>query len=193
MRHRLATALILLATLGLVLAPSRAVAAEDDGAPQITTAYIVRHAEKVAGEYPRNDHPLTDKGHARARALASMLRSVDLAAIYTTKWQRNRDTVAPSAELLGLEPIEYASGYEAEDVIPEVLQHHRGRCVLIAGHFDTVGLIIEDFGAEPNFELTKSDYDGLYVVTVVHLDDGSHHASVQRLHFEPWEPSQGQP
>ena len=160
---------------------------EDEAPCAITTVYIVRHAEKTQGEHPQRDNPLTAKGHARSRALSELLQSVDLAAIYTTKWRRCRDTVAPIAQRQDIKPAVYRAMNAAEDVVPDVLSQHQGRSVLIVGHSNTVTGIARAFGAEAEFELTDADYSDLLVVTLVHHADGSHTSFLQRLHFEPWE------
>lgn len=161
---------------------------DDDDTPYaITMVYIVRHAEKTPGEHPQHDNPLTAKGHARARTLSELLQDIDLDAIYTTKWRRCRDTIAPIAAHQNIEPTVYRAMNAAEDIVPQVLSRAQGSSVLIVGHSNTVTGIARAFGANANFELTEEDYDDLFVITLIHQPDGSHTSFMQRLHFEPWE------
>src|SRR5688572_10118497 len=73
-------------------------------APMTTkaTLIIVRHAEKAG---PDGDVPLTDAGHARAAALAHVLRDANISTIFATNLQRTQQTAAPIARALNLTPV----------------------------------------------------------------------------------------
>src|SRR5687768_11398749 len=66
------------------------------------TLIIVRHAEKAG---PQGDVPLTDAGHARAAALAHVLRNANVSTIFVTDLQRTQQTAAPVAKALNLTPV----------------------------------------------------------------------------------------
>src|SRR3546814_12715994 len=61
----------------------------------VATYVVVRHAEKVDGG--SRDPSLTAAGRARAHALAGLLRSRDVVAVYATDFRRPRDTPEPHA------------------------------------------------------------------------------------------------
>ncbi|HVM52735.1 MAG TPA: histidine phosphatase family protein [Acidimicrobiales bacterium] len=51
------------------------------------------------------DPELSDEGHAQARRLADWLRHDRIDAVFTSPMRRARQTAAPLAEVLGVEPI----------------------------------------------------------------------------------------
>ena len=51
------------------------------------------------------DPELSDEGHAQARRLADWLRHDRIDAVFTSPMRRARQTAAPLAEILGVEPI----------------------------------------------------------------------------------------
>src|SRR3546814_4965489 len=71
----------------------------------VATYVVVRHAEKV--DDGSRDPSLTDAGRARAHALAELLRSRDVVAVYATDFRRTRSEEHTS-ELQSLMRISYA-------------------------------------------------------------------------------------
>ena len=69
---------------------------------QITTVTLVRHAQADAAVLDPAARPLTETGRADARRLAEFLRKDGLTALYSSDYVRARDTLAPTAEALGL-------------------------------------------------------------------------------------------
>src|ERR1700754_587360 len=61
----------------------------------VTTIFLIRHAERA--DEPRQDPPLTEKGVARSQALARLLSTADIKAIYTSQFARTKLTAAPLA------------------------------------------------------------------------------------------------
>ncbi|WP_420454851.1 histidine phosphatase family protein [Rubrivirga sp.] len=132
-----------------------------------TTVYLVRHAEKAAGDDP----PLTPAGAARAEALADVLADASVRAVYSSQFVRARDTVAPLAERLGLDvtvlPI---VGPDADATLRaqarQVAAENRGAAAVVAGHSNTVPTMIAELTGEPMADLDESEYGDLFVVTV---------------------------
>ena len=60
-----------------------------------------------------------------------------------------------------------------------VLRTHAGQTVLVAGHSNTVPLLIEALGVSPAPSLDESDYDDLFVVVVERGGD----ARLTHLHY----------
>ena len=69
---------------------------------QITTVTLVRHAQADAAVLDPAARPLTETGRADTRRLAEFLRKDGLTALYSSDYVRARDTLAPTAEALGL-------------------------------------------------------------------------------------------
>ena len=140
-----------------------------------TTVYVVRHAEKAKdqGENPA----LTSAGHARAKELARALESVGLKAIYTTKYARNRQTVAPTAKATGLKPTVVKA--KATTELAKTLRSLKGQHVLVAGHSNTVPALLKALGVKRAITIEDDDYDNLFVVFI----DQQGLPSLSHLHF----------
>lgn len=142
-----------------------------------TTVYVVRHAEKGAGDDP----DLSPGGKLRALALPSALELESLAAIYSTATKRTQQTAAPVAALTGVEvtrmpPTDY------EGLLKRV-RSHAGRAVLVVGHSNTVPAMLSALGVRDQVSLDEDDYGDLFVVTVpVH---GAATMQVRRFGDEP--------
>ena len=131
-----------------------------DSAPIAPQVYIVRHAEKLAGDDPQ----LSPAGVARARALADALGSAGITRIFSTDTRRTRATAAPLARALGITPQIYSS--DAQDLLAANIIAS-GETVLIVGHSNTIREMAAAFGVdagEPVDEATE--YDRMYVITV---------------------------
>lgn len=180
---RLCSIPVLVATLS-VLAPGALDARQASaatgaavGSEGLTTVIVVRHAERAPG----NDDPgLSEAGAERGRTLAWMLQGVDVSAIYSTPYNRTRETVGPLAEQLGLDlRIENpgaGSGSEADgyrDFAHRIVREHRGGVVAIAGHSNTVGAIVTAFGVGEVEELSELEYDHLFIVTLSEVGQGT--------------------
>lgn len=150
-----------LATLALVpLAGTRS--ADERSA----TVILTRHAEKQAG----SDPALSDRGIARADHLAAMLLAANLTHIYTTDYQRTRQTVAPVAMAVGIDP----TIYDARDtgaIARALASLGDGSVALVAGHSNTVPGIAVALGGsldglDARDHLDESEYDRLIVLTL---------------------------
>ena len=126
--------------------------------PPTTTAYILRHAEKVDAT---PDAALSDAGHRRAALLATLLADVPLTGVHSTDFHRTRDTVAVAAQHHKLEVSLYAPD-APDDLARGVLAaggHH-----LIAGHSNTVPGLLAAFDVERPADLPETEFDRLYIV-----------------------------
>lgn len=168
--------LLILGLSGICLAPA-SLADPSPEKPEVTTLFLVRHAEKANdGTY---DPPLTPEGTARAKELAYLLGHVALDAVYATPFQRTLLTVEPVAEAKGLN-VEY---YKPDDdtFLPKVLEAHAGGTVLICGHSNTIPRLANQLvGSETFDQLEDATYDNLFIVTVL---GGLGEARVLRIRF----------
>lgn len=131
------------------------------GAP--TLLILVRHAEKTAGD---PDPSLSPAGQDRARALAHTLGDLEIDALYSSQFRRTRLTLEPLSRRTGL-AIETAEisrevGAWAKAFATRLLDRHRGRIVVVAGHSNTVPLLARALGATGVPELTEADYDDMF-------------------------------
>jgi broad specificity phosphatase PhoE len=76
----------------------------------MTTFYIVRHADKESGDFynpqlRHQDQPISQKGRLQAQKLVSFFSEIPVAAIYTSTYQRTRQTIEFVAQAHQLTPI----------------------------------------------------------------------------------------
>ena len=132
----------------------------------VTTVLIVRHAEK--GSTPPNDPPLSTDGQARAQTLARVVGEANVRDIYATEFVRTQQTVQPLATQLSLS-VTQISASDTDGVVNNILSNHRGEVVFVAGHNNTVPIIIEKLGGGQISPITETQFDKLFVVTVYRL------------------------
>ncbi len=118
------------ACLALLTACSSHPAASDTA-----TFILVRHAEKATT--PPKDPPLTDVGQQRAQRLAENLKGTRLDAVYSSPYQRTRQTAAAVAQAQGLTIVDYVPDDAAAFATRLRADHPRGT-VLIVGHSNTL-------------------------------------------------------
>ena len=160
--------------LGFVLVFS--LAAQLAAAGQVI--FVVRHAERADrpaaaapapsgraqaphGMMIANDVPLNAAGRERAQRLAATLRSAGIKHIFTTEYQRTRQTAAPLAEALHVKPVLTA----AKDLDPLAAALKRLKePALVVGHADTVPELLKKLGVAGEITIGDAEYDNLFVV-----------------------------
>lgn len=131
--------------------------------PTITTAFVVRHGEKLNPNGTDQSEPLSDLGKQRALRLRDTLLRAGVTRIFSTDFVRTRETARPLAEALGV-PVEL---YETpEGVVEDVITESRGDIALVVAHSNTVSQVISGLGPSVTFTLLPdSDFDNLFVVS----------------------------
>jgi phosphohistidine phosphatase SixA len=143
-------------------------------AADMTIIYVTRHAEKMAVP---GDPDLSPAGQERARNLAAMLKDAGITRIYTTKFARTRQTAAPLASALRLEP----EVYDSPAALAALLKGAHGS-ILIVGHSNTAHKIVDLLGGTGGSEIDEmSEFDRLYQVIIG--SDGS--VTTVRMHSLP--------
>jgi broad specificity phosphatase PhoE len=132
-----------------------------------TTVVLVRHAEKDLVTI--DDPPLTPAGEQRAERLAQMFGGVrgvgHIEGIYVTDTRRTQQTAMPLASRLG-EKTTVLPAADVDAVVSRVMSEHRGGCVLIVGHSNTLPEIIQKLSGISIPEIGDDEYDNVYIVTV---------------------------
>lgn len=123
--------------------------------------YLVRHAEKQAeGKNPT----LTSCGTLRAQQLASLLSQAKISAVYSTSYQRTRQTAQPLATLNKLA----VKNYNPRHLEQLALQLEKNKeNALIVGHSNTTPLLTEFLSEQKVAALTEEDYQYLYQVQFI--------------------------
>lgn len=136
---------------------------------EATTVVVVRHAEKAVGQ--GDDPDLSEAGQQRARLLSRMLAQAGVSRLYATQYKRTQQTLQPLAEQSNLEIAVIDAG-DMAGLVDRVKQESPGGTAVIAGHSNTVPMIIKEMGAPNELVITEEQYDDLFVVT---LQGGSAH------------------
>jgi len=127
------------------------------------TIYLVRHAEKASAAEDPRDPPLSTCGELRAEALATMLKDVHLAKVYSTPYARTRGTALAVADSHHL---------ETETYDPQNLDGFAGLLLerkqnsLVIGHSNTTAILAGLLSGEAGEEFGEEEYDRLYQVTL---------------------------
>ena len=127
-----------------------------------TTVLLVRHAD-VNTPAASNNPPLNAAGKARAKVLAHVAGAAGVTTVWTSTFERTKQTAKPLAALLGLQPQEVPPVEELAEV---VAGGTGGHVILIAGHSDTVPEMIAALGVSDPPAVGHTEFDNLFVVTV---------------------------
>lgn len=125
------------------------------------TLILVRHAEKAG---PTGDVPLTEAGHARAAALAHVLRNANISTIFVTELQRTQQTAAPIAKALNLTPVIVPAADPAA-LAAKLAALPAGTTALVVNHNPPVLHVAAAFGAKNVLPMEESEYDRMMILT----------------------------
>lgn len=125
------------------------------------TLIIVRHAEKAG---PTGDVPLTEAGHARAAALAHVLRDANISTIFVTDLQRTQQTAAPIAKALKLTPV-IVPATDVAGLAAKLAALPAGTTALVVNHNPSVLSLATAFGARNVASMEEDEFDRLMVLT----------------------------
>lgn len=130
-------------------------------AQSVRTVYLVRHADKVSDE---TDAPLSEAGRRRAACLADTLTDAHVQQIFISNLQRTRQTAAPLAEKLHLDPI--AIPLSKPDELIRAIRSSQAASVLVVWHDATLLMILRALGAPEITPIAHTEYDRLFVLTL---------------------------
>jgi len=127
---------------------------------------LVRHAEKSTST--SKDPSLSPKGELRAKSLLSTLENTPLTGLIATPYKRTQETLHPMSEQRGLPMIIVAisSGVTAHiDATVKAIQSRTGN-VLVAGHSNTLPLIISALGGPQINPIGEDEYSNMYILSL---------------------------
>ena len=125
------------------------------------TFYLVRHAEKQADQ--GKDPGLTNAGNDRSEQLAKWLQDKGIRKIWSSDYQRTRDTAGPLVSKLGLKITLYDPG-DLPALANELLEDRNN--ALIVGHSNTTPDLTRRLCQCDISDMDESEYDLLFVVSV---------------------------
>ena len=138
------------------------------------TVFLIRHAERE--DEPRQDPPLSKVGVARSQALARLLTTAGIKAVFTSQFTRTKQTAEPLATKLGINvtPFTLKSNPSnprqiAEESTAEVtnkILEHAGESVLVIGHRNSIPDVIKMLGGDFIPTIDERKFDDLFIVNV---------------------------
>jgi len=154
-------------TLTLMLLFISPTLAQDDNTPSIaesTTYFFIRHAEKDRSDPANKDPNLLQKGVFRAARWSYILEHAKFDAVYSSDYNRTRQTALPTAEKNNVEIIIY----DPSDLYnEEFIKNTKGKTVLIVGHSNSTPTFVNAvIGKEKYEHIDDSNNANLYIVTI---------------------------
>ena len=137
---------------------------EDSTEKLTTTYYFIRHAEKDRSDPSDKNPHLTEIGNSRAAHWSEILGNVKFDAIYSTDFNRTKETAQPTATKNNLVITLYdPNQIEAKSFLAET----SGKTVLIVGHSNTTPAFVNKIlGHKKYDDIDDSNNGNLYIVTV---------------------------
>lgn len=131
---------------------------------EVTTYYLIRHAEKNRADKDNKDPYLTIKGAERANHWAEVLSTANINMVFTTNYNRTKETAQPTANQNGLKLYMYDSSKMYDEGFKF---NTKGKNVLIVGHSNTTNVFANKILGETKYgEIDDSNNSNLYIVTV---------------------------
>ena len=154
--------LILILLLALFAFPSCAKKTEKN--KDVSTYYLIRHAEKDRSNKTNRNPNLTEVGLKRAENWATHFKDVKFDKVYSTDYNRTKETAMPSAIANNVD-LEF---YNPSDMqIEKFMELTKGKTVLIVGHSNTTPSFANGLLGEEKYEGIADDNNSiLYIVTV---------------------------
>lgn len=125
-----------------------------------TTFFVVRHADRTGSE-----DKINEAGKVRAEVLRKFMAEQGVNAVYSTKYQRCKDTAQPTATTTKTKIIEYP-GQPNKAWFAAVRKKHAGQVVLIVGHSNTIVPVANGLGAKIKHTVEHEDYNDMFIVRV---------------------------
>jgi 2,3-bisphosphoglycerate-dependent phosphoglycerate mutase len=131
---------------------------------EVSTYYLIRHAEKDRSDKTNRNPNLTDVGLQRAENWANHFKAIKFDMVYSTDYNRTKETATPSAKANNVE-IQF---YNPSDMkIEDFIKKTKGKTVLVVGHSNTTPTFTNGLLGEDKYEdIADDNNSNLYVVTL---------------------------
>lgn len=138
---------------------------ETEAPAETSTFYFIRHAEKDRTNMDDRDPKLKEEGILRAAKWSLVLQHVKFDAVYSTDYNRTKQTAQPTAEKNGLE----LTFYDPSNIDGKAfLETNKGKTVLVVGHSNTTPAFVNAVLGEQKYQDMADDNNAnLYIVTVL--------------------------
>ena len=131
---------------------------------ETTTYYLIRHAEKDRSDKTNRNPELTKAGKKRAKRWRKHFKTIDFDAVYSTDYNRTKQTAQPTAKKNNLE----ITIYDPRQLYSEDFQKAtKGQTVLIVGHSNTTPQFVNKILGEKKYEdIDDNDNSQLFIITI---------------------------
>ena len=129
-----------------------------------TIYYFIRHAEKDKSDKTNKNPNLVMEGVLRAAKWSLVFENVHFDAIYSTDYNRTKQTAQPTAEKKGLE----VQIYDPRQLYSEEFANAtKGKTVLVVGHSNTTPAFVNTILKEKKYpSIDESNNANLYIITI---------------------------
>ena len=142
-----------------------------------TTYYLIRHAEKDRSTI--EDPSLLPKGKERAAHWAAYFDEIDLDAVYSTDYNRTKETAQPTASKKGLTVQFYNPAHLYDSIFQKATA---GKKVLVVGHSNTTPAFVNTIiGTNVHRNIDDTENGMLY--TVILPEDGDPDVTIKKVPF----------
>ena len=132
---------------------------------EITTYYLIRHAEKDLTDLKNKDPHLIEAGRQRSKSWVSIFKNVQFDKVYSTNFHRTIETAMPIALERGISIDKYEPDQLYND---EFKKHNYGKIILIVGHSNTTPILANKIlGKQYYSEIDESIHGNLYIIQVM--------------------------
>lgn len=129
-----------------------------------TTYYFIRHAEKDRSDKTNRDPELTEAGKKRALKWSEIFQHVSFDAVYSTDYNRTKQTAQPTADSKKLVVLMYDPRILFSEDFSEATV---GKTVLIVGHSNTTPAFVNTvLGMKKYEDIDDNNNGNLYIVTI---------------------------
>ena len=131
---------------------------------ETTTYYLIRHAEKDRTDKTNRNPDLNEKGKERAKKWAEYFKDTNIDLVYSTKYNRTKQTAKPTADSKNLKVIYYNPRKMYDSIFQK---NTKGKTVLVVGHSNTTPMFVNKILGEKKYEWMKdNDNSSLFIVTI---------------------------
>lgn len=156
--------ILLLLMLCVVFSCAPQESKESKTGTETSVYYLIRHAEKDRSDETNNNPSLTNEGRERANKWAKIFDNINFDAVYSTEYNRTRETATPTAAAKELEIISY---HPTKIDMDDFIKKTKGKTTLIVGHSNTTPAFANKLLNEEKFEdIDDSNNGNLYIVTI---------------------------
>jgi len=133
--------------------------------PEKSTFFFIRHAEKDRSDNSNKNPELTEAGHERAQKWSEIFSNITFDHVYSTDYNRTKQTAQPTATRNNLE----ISIYDPRKLDgPAFIEVNKGKTVLVVGHSNTTPSFVNAILNEEKYsDIDDLNNGKLFIVSII--------------------------